>query len=35
MAITQSVPTMDEVGLAALVVAVSGLAGWMLKHRKK
>lgn len=34
-AFTQTVPTLDEFGLAALVVAVSAAAGWAMKRRQK
>lgn len=35
MAVTQSIPTLDEVGLAGLVAAVGAVGGWILKKRSK
>lgn len=31
----QSVPTLDELGMAGLIVAIGVLAGWIVRNRRK
>ena len=31
----QSVPTLDEVGLGALIALVAGVAGWAIRRSKR
>ena len=31
----QAIPTLDEVGLGALIALVAGVAGWILRRKHK
>jgi len=35
MAITQSIPALDEIGLISLVALVGAVAGWAIKRNRK